>query len=386
MVAKMTYARARLWLGISGVGTMVVASTVMLFTQVPHQLFPDTETWQALDVLSLIAFVLGALVLMLPFDLLGGYLLPRGFRRSNTGFGCFAKRWAFGVAIQSSLFVLSGLAILAGGRLAGVGGAVAVIFAAAIGYLMIQGALTRLLTAGEWNFDVERLDTVMKQIAHCGLAWKRFAVVDHSDPGFTGGVVGLPRLETIILPRQWFNVLSKDQLAAMVARRVVAVNSGSRTRGLLVALTWILSGFVLVSLLPGAGVCSVAQLVTTCCGFTCWSFLGLLVLPTISRRASYAIDREVVEHGIPESVLCNVVVALDRLQDDEPRRTALVETIFHPVPSADNRQSFSGNDSLGAWHAARMTLFLSWSCLGLLSRAVHCNAGRPELWAMLPTD
>jgi hypothetical protein len=39
---------------------------------------------------------------------------------------------------------------------------------------------------------------------------------------------------------------------------------------------------------------------------------------------------------------------------------------------------------LGAWHAARTTLFLSWAGFGLLSRAVHCNSGRPEPWALPP--
>lgn len=31
-------------------------------------------------------------------------------------------------------------------------------------------------------------------------------------------------------------------------------------------------------------------------------------------------------------------------------------------------------------------VFLSWAGMGLLSRAVHCNSGRPELWALLPCD
>jgi hypothetical protein len=35
---------------------------------------------------------------------------------------------------------------------------------------------------------------------------------------------------------------------------------------------------------------------------------------------------------------------------------------------------------------ARTALPMSWCCLGLLGRAVHCNAGRPELWVLLPTD
>ena len=40
----------------------------------------------------------------------------------------------------------------------------------------------------------------------------------------------------------------------------------------------------------------------------------------------------------------------------------------------------------GAWHEARTALFLSWAGLGFLSRALHCGAGRPELWVLLPCD
>ena len=39
-----------------------------------------------------------------------------------------------------------------------------------------------------------------------------------------------------------------------------------------------------------------------------------------------------------------------------------------------------------AWHLARTALYLSHAGLSLLPRAVHCNAGRPELWVYLPSD
>jgi hypothetical protein len=33
-----------------------------------------------------------------------------------------------------------------------------------------------------------------------------------------------------------------------------------------------------------------------------------------------------------------------------------------------------------------MMLYLSWAGIGGLSRAVHCNVGRPPLWVLLPGD
>ncbi|WP_146526280.1 hypothetical protein [Novipirellula artificiosorum] len=56
------------------------------------------------------------------------------------------------------------------------------------------------------------------------------------------------------------------------------------------------------------------------------------------------------------------------------------------VEHDDNGQRESASTFPIAWHAARMTLFVSWACMGMLVRAVHCNVGRPELWVMLPTD
>ena len=112
-------------------------------------------------------------------------------------------------------------------------------------------------------------------------------------------MVGWPGLETIIVPRKWLDVLSTEELGVAIVRRLQAVASGSRLRELLLAFTWILCGFTISTLVPGGGVRGVAQLVTTCCGFTCWMFLGLLILPTVSRLASCAIDRRVVEQGVP---------------------------------------------------------------------------------------
>jgi hypothetical protein len=212
-------------------------------------------------------------------------------------------------------------------------------------------------------------------------------VVSNNDTGFTGGVVGLPYFESVLIGDSWLSRLTSKELAAVIARGCVAVSSGARTRGLVIAIGWILIGFVGSTQLPFAGVTSVSELVTTLLGFTLWTFIGLLVLPTPSRQATYAIDELAISQGVSESLLTTALTKLDQEQDDEASRTALVETIFHPVPSVTKRMSSNNaSRSYASWHAARMTLFLSWCCAGLLSRAVHCNVGRPELWIMLPTD
>jgi hypothetical protein len=382
----MTYARSRLWLGISSVGSLVVVTQAILFSEMVARLFPTSRDWSLSDGVSLALFQIFVMSFMLPADLLGGLILPKRFGRQKITVPEFFSGWLVSALLQAVLFVVFGLSILAVGRIGGRSAAVLLIFIIAVSLLAIQRRLVILKSPKTLSKFDANVDLAMEQLNNWGQKPLASIVVEHTDPGFTGGVVGLPRFESLVLPRAWVETLSSDQLAAAIARRVEAVHSGGRTRGVLLAIGWVILGFLLASFLPGAGVTSVAELVSTCLGFTGWSFVGLLVLPTISRQSSRAIDRNVIERGVPSELLMGMLKTLDRLQDDEPARPTLVETIFHPVPSLNNRQSFDGHGSPMAWHAARMMLFLSWSCLGMLARAVHCNVGRPELWVMLPTD
>ena len=152
------------------------------------------------------------------------------------------------------------------------------------------------------------------------------------------------------------------------------------------ALIWNLVGFFGAAWLFGAGLTTVSGIVTTACWFTLWTFLGLLTLPTLSRNASLAVDRELRQRGAPSDWILSTTYTMDQLQDGEPTRPAIVETIFHPIPSVSRRSPSESRVAVGAWNVARTTLFFSWGCLGFLARAVHCNVGRPELWMMLPSD
>jgi hypothetical protein len=209
--------------------------------------------------------------------------------------------------------------------------------------------------------------------------------VKHKDRGFTGGIIGFGKHAQIVIPEAWLS-FDREQLAAAIARRAVAINSGSYTTGLLFAFVWNACGFLLCSLIPGAELVSVAGLVTTVCGFTLWSFLGLLTLPTLSRNASLKIDQQLTKQGMPSELIRSAAFTMDQLQDGEPERPQFIEAIFHPVPNVTSRNRTEPVGGLAAWNVARTTLFFSWACLGFLSRSVHCNVGRPELWTMLPTD
>ena len=153
------------------------------------------------------------------------------------------------------------------------------------------------------------------------------------------------------------------------------------------ALVWNLTGFLLAYDLAGT-LATVAGLVSFSLWSTLWAFLGVLLLPTLSRRAVFAGDALALAGGADEEVLIAVIEQLGRDQDDEYNRAAEVETIFHPLPSAARRGAKLNVPvaTWGPWHVARVALYLSWANLSLLSRAVHCNIGRPEVWVLLPSD
>ncbi len=338
----MTYAQARLCLGIAGVGLWVTLSAVGLSMA--------SFGWREF----LGVYLLG----QFPLDYLGGYWLPLRYGRRTEG--RFWRPYLRGVAVQTLLLMAFGGLILMLGEWGGRGPVLVGQLCLMLAMLEGQAGLARGLV-GELGEDL----------------------------GYTGGIAGLPRREVIVVPIAWDAGAGSAGLRTVVyQRRRAAIESGSRTRGVWLAIGWNLCGFQLASWLPGAGVAEEGALVRTALGFALWSFLGVLLLPTVSRWGVFEVDQAAKRFGLREPDFSEAVRELDRRQDDEPRRAAGVEAIFHPLPGVESRIAHFGDEraAFGAWNAARYALFLAWPCLGLLSRAVHCNVGRPELWVFLPVE
>jgi hypothetical protein len=390
----MTYARARLWLGISGVGFWVALAATLLMAQAAP--FSDSFVAQpslANDAKNL-SVLLGFYVLLsAPFDWLGGYWLPRRFTRTAPTLPKFIAQWLRGVAGQSLVLLAAGLTLLAAGRAGGRWGAILAALLVMVVLLAAQGWMARFI--GGLRTAGASLQPYEPWLARWGIKIPAATVLQVSDPAFVGGFVGWPGRERLVLPASWIQrktglpVLSDEAVATQIARRIGVVERGSRQRGVWLALLWNVMGFALATTLPGAGVTNSGELLMTACGFTLWSFLGLLTLPSFSRPGVFEGDFFAAQHGIPRAALGRTAATLDQWQDDEPARSPLVETIFHPIPSVQSRLqqlAAQGGEPRGAWQAARVALFLSWGCFGFLSRAVHCNSGRPELWVLFPGD
>jgi hypothetical protein len=343
---------------------------------IPSRVFPDTPAGISGDIAGLALAVAVSMGIGFGFDLLGGFVLPRRFHRSSTTFAEWAVGWGRGVLVLGLGTLGLGIIVMHLARGFGVAGAIAGVAVVSLLLVVAQGPLARRVGRLPRHRDVEA------PAPGC-------EVIENRDRGFTGGWVGWPGRERLLIPASWFEDLTPEQLEAEIRRRNAARESGARARGVGLGLAYNLLGFVLVATLAGVDLTSVAGIVGASLWMTLWSFLGALLLPSLSRPAVYAADWRAREAGTDPATLVATMQRLDQLQDDEPDRPIGVETIFHPIPALRRRiaRLEEGRASGGgAWHAARMALFLSWASFGLLGRAVHCNCGRPELWVLLPAD
>lgn len=374
------YGRARLWLGITGVGTVVTLSALTLAWGKLYGYREGADMGFGSQVARLSWFFGIYALVQLPFDFLGGYWLPKRFGRAFPNLLMFVGGLFRGVVVHGSLLLLAAIIIMVAGRYGGVAGSV--IAGLAISFLLLS-----------LRVPIAFMMSPMGLIADSSTSVGRDAIlkafdVKVSDEGFTGGVVGVIRPRWQLLPIRWRAVLGSEGFELAVARRNIAVKTGSWYRGRAISLLFTTIGFLGASLLVGSKDLGTAWgTIQYSLWFSLWSFLGLLTLPTLSRRGVMEIDQKLQSEGYSvESIRANTEL-LDRLQDGEPTRPSLVETIFHPVPSVENRLGLAGSpNAVGYWDVARTSIYLSIAGIGLLGRAVHCNCGRPALWVFLPTE
>ena len=247
----MTYARARLWLGITGVGSLVTLSAIALIYQWPETFSPADHEFSYTQFSQLASFAGLFMLWLVPFDFLGGFWLPKKFGKSQDSFAAWLSRYIPAVLGQAGLFVLFGGLILLLSQLFGTIG----------GLLAITGGVgICLLVRNQWvvrrKVRSSEIDGKLTDAIAAIQAWQIYVpktlVVRHSDIGFTGGIIGIGNRARIVIPESWLK-FSTAQLAAAIARRAIAIDSGSYRRGLVVAFLWNIVGFMLCTQLPGAG-------------------------------------------------------------------------------------------------------------------------------------
>lgn len=386
-----TWAGDRLRLGQTNVGTWVVLALVLA----AWQPFAPLDTFGA--EAGRWATIVGVLVaIQLGFDLVGGYVLPVRYARRAADPVGWGRAWLGGTVMHGGAFFAIGVLAMAVGQLAGPWAAVGAL--AVVGSLLVglQGRLTAWTLGGLSTPDAPLRDALNA----AGLEPERVRVAQTAERSYAGGWVGPRGMETLIVAQRWVDTLGPAELHLALVRRRLGLSSGARAQGVVAALAFNVVGLGLVTaLLPGAGFGSAGALLVTAAGTTLWGFLGLLTLPTVSRNAVYALDRAAAttidgeDPSNGRTRMATLVRRLDVDQEDELQRSPAIETVYHPVPTPLNRaarlaaeRSEDRQPRVVPWRVARMALFTSWASLSPLSRAVHCNIGRPELWALLPGD
>ncbi len=382
----MSYARARLWLGITCVGTIVAITIALLLFSIPIKLLIVEADASWSDFSNLLAVVFAYAFVSGPFDFFGGYILPKEYGRTANGFASFLKTWFKGAFIHGALLIAIGLILINSARLGGFWLAFGAFILLGLTLLVTQGFLASHIGSLEYAPPDKETAQLVKEIF--GRRKVKTLVADDANAFFTGGVYGLPGRERLVIPKLWLRAFNREQLRAIFLRKQGMIINGSRARGVMLAGAWNLAGFCLAYLVTG-NLTNVADLVTFSLWFTLWSFVGLLVLPTPSQRGVFEGDAFAANQNVSSATLEMIIKELDRNQDDEPVRSDGIERIFHPIPSVERRLALIDNPSrrtIGAWHGARTALYLSWAGIGFLSRAVHCNCGRPDVWVFLPSD
>ena len=365
---------------MTAVGTITLTATAVLASQLQSNSLQVESGADGPEFMLIVGAVGIWVAVLFPFDFVGGYLLPKHFQRAVSPLSRFALDWIRGVLVQSVLIALLLFCILQAAQFGGLLVAVGTVILLQVGLVACQKHVAAM---------VARLSIHKSEASRDSLDCRAVAMATHSDSGFTGSIVGLPGLEEVIVPQSWLSQLDPNQLQTELIRRSGVIQSGSRTRGVVLAIAVNTMTFAACTQLPTAGVATVAELISTSLYFTLVSFAWLLVLPRLSREGVFEADRLAFENGVPVGVLEATAESIESLHDDEPKRSRRLESVFHPIPCVKRRVaelSLRIRSIRGFWNVARLALFLSWSCGGFLSRAVHCNIGRPELWVILPTD
>jgi len=378
---KPGYGRARLWLGISAVGTIVTASALALALGLPQTAAALVAPSLPGQLLLLACFLVMYAAIHVPFDVLGGYLLPRRFGRPHPSPARFAATLLRGVGVHTLLLALIGLGIFLAARAFGVPGAIGVGVLVSLALLVIRTPLSGCIASFRPTVTAcEPIDLRGKGL--------RAECIASEDQGFTGGIDGVFRPRSVIVPERWTTALGAAAFEVVRRRQQLAVLTGSWFRGRVLALGFTWTGIAASALLVGSDRIGSAQgVMEMSLVFTLWSFVGLLVLPTPSRAGVAEIDAAVRQSGVDGLLVDQTIRKLDTLQDAEVERPTAVELVFHPIPSVQSRiEGPRSRDIRGFLGAARSAVYLSPAGLGLLGRAVHCNCGRPALWVFLPSD
>lgn len=353
-------AKRRLALGIVNVGFWVTVSLSCLF-------FIGSSKTSSISRFDLFSVMLGAVVVQSIFDFIGGaVLMPSGFSASRQSIVLLVR----GVLVHT--FLLCTVGLLSFGSFKLLKGFYLSIAASSLGLFLCRLHILRIVSGVQVRDETIFGSTVLN--------------VDSVDPSFTGGIRGIGSSAIVLLPTRWKADLTDTQFKTVLERRLWEIESFFPMRSFLIVLFWNLLGCGIGSVSLGMPDRSPeAALLLQGCWMTVWAFLGLLLLPTVSRSSVFAADRAASSRGTD---VADWIRLFPSITGEDGNARKMIQRIFYPIPSTEERLRQLNDRSLypTLGNVARTNLFLSLGTMTLLGRCVHCNVGRPELWVYPPSD
>ena len=382
------YGKKRRTLGIGYVGTYVLLSLAALISGWASKQFGTTDPSFVHWFRNIICLTAAYEFIGIPFDVIG-ISIDRRYRRTTSSLVSCLTEVLKSVGKHAVLCIAFAFFLTAEFR---VGGFTAIAIGStclSLFYLWKQAEIARFLSD---IYFIEPNPITSIRFSNDKKSRARLVVARTEELGFTGGTIGLMGSTSIVVPENWLETMSGDEFWTAVTRRDLAVVSGNRRRGVTYSILFTVAGILLAAIVTDKFLClsidTTAGLVDFSCVYTLWSFLGLLLLPSVSQQAVMQADQAVVEFGVAKALLAKMILVMDRQMEDEIDRSDAVQFVFHPIPSPNRRLATGSSIKTigGAWNVARYTVSLSIIGLSLLNRAVHCNAGKPDLWSILPAD
>ena len=351
----------RLILGIANVGFWVVCSAIILVgrANLESTIASISPVW--IWLIALTGYTLAQGI----FDWIGS-TNSHNKRETNPS---VAIQWIRGVALQTVVWAsISALIVLASHLGAGY------CFACLSGILLLctsQLIFLKWINGGTFTTTTENTD----------FAGKTF-FINCPEATFTGGtVVGIKNEQ--IVPLGW---RENEALKIESLRRNYAVEKGLPVRTLLILIAWNLVGVAIGDWLKVFDSGNMALTVIYFSAWmTLWSFIGLLILPSLSHSSVYAADRASYQKKPKKTE--DFINKFPDIVGENGHNNPRIQKIFYPIPNSKARLEKLNETScskLVLGSLSRTNLFLSWACLNLTARSVHCNFGRPLLWIYPP--
>jgi len=328
-----SYQQIRLWAGISSITlnlALVWAATFL--APAIDRFFLE---WPVLILLPPV--VLGAQLLMAPFDFLTGHVVERNLARTEFTARQWWRDWAHGVvrytfALTAAGFIFSLEPLRTPGvQLVMLGLLATIMVATALCLLGILPSHLLLRRSPDSRYSAALQQELQKlQIPSLMLVWVR----DGETRGVNGAAVDFFKPHTVMLSASVPRQLTPREAALMVAREVYYVRRGFRWQSLVICLGWLLVGVGIGWNLPAAA--GLQSALMPMAFISTWCLIGLFIWPNLSRAWMTAADQWLAEQSSPGEVR-ELLQHIQALNDTDTELPEWKRRVFHPIPPIHDR-------------------------------------------------